>query len=218
VGFSRSFYLAPVFPDTPKPDPSFYYWIHGPIFTAWALLIAIQPTLIAKRSYNQHRLLGTLGTFVALGVVLSGLWGALILASGGIDAIQMQLPPKKAWATPFFSMLTFGGLVLAGFLLRENGAAHKRAMIFATFAILGAPLARWPVIDDWPPTYTRFILELLMLLVAVYDWRKMGKIHFMTATGILSIVLAHRVFKPMLWDSPTWLSFTDGVLKFTGFA
>jgi FtsH-binding integral membrane protein len=218
VGFSRSFYLDPILPDVPKPEPSFYYWVHGPAFTLWALLIAVQPWLIAKGNYQLHRTFGMLGVAVAISVVVTGLWGGLILASGGIDAIQMKLPPKQAWATPFFSMVTFGGLALTGFLMRKDRAAHKRAMILATFAILGAPLARWPVIGDWPPTYTRLMLELLMLLLVAYDWKTLGRIHRVTLWGALSIIVAHRILKPMIWDTPGWMGFTDGVLQITGMA
>lgn len=216
IGFARSFYLDPILPDVPKPGEPFYYTVHGPVFTLWILLIAIQPWLIGRRNFSLHRQLGWLGAAVAVAVVVTGLWGGLLRAGGHADMIQTGMPPKSGWATPFFSMVTFAGLVMCGFVWRARKALHKRAMMMATIAMLGAAFARWPVIGDWPPDITRLAVEALIVAMAVHDWRTMGRVHPMTLWGGLSIIAAHRLIKPLIWKSDGWIAFTDGLLRLTG--
>ena len=46
VGFSRSFFLRPLFPDWPSPSETIFYK-HGGVFTAWIVLLAAQASLVA---------------------------------------------------------------------------------------------------------------------------------------------------------------------------
>ncbi len=218
IGFSRTWYFGAAFPDIPRPGEPFYYTIHGPVFTLWMALIAVQPWLIGRGNYNLHKRLGLFGLAVAVLVVTTGLWGALLRAGGLADMLQTGMPPKKGWATPFFSMMTFTILAGIGFWKRKNKALHKRAMILATIGMMGAPLARWPVIGDWPVGWTRFVLELMIVALAVYDWRSLGRLHKITLWGGLLLVAAHRIIKPLIWDSPGWMAFTDALLKLVGMA
>ena len=218
IGFSQTFYLDPILPDRPKPGEPFYYTVHGPVFTLWIALIAVQPWLIRRGNYQLHRQLGWFGLAVAIAVVVTGLWGALLLASGQANMVQTGLPPKQGWATPFTSMMTFSVLVAVGIWQRKDAATHKRAMILATIGMMGAPLARWPVIGDWPPSWMRFVLELMIVAVAIYDWRKLGRIHAVTLWGGLLLVVSHRLIKPAIWKSDGWMQFTDWIVRAAGLA
>ena len=216
IGFSRSFYLDPLLPDVPKPGEPFYYAVHGPVFTAWMALIALQPWLIRRGNQQLHKKLGWIGLAVAIAVVVSGLWGGLLRAGGHAQMFHIAMPAKQAWATPFFSMMTFCGLVSCGFVWRKNAALHKRAMMMGTIAMLGAPFARWPIIGDWPPGFVRLFVEMLILVMVWHDWRTMRRVHAMTLWGGLSIIIAHRVLKPLIWTTDGWLAFTDWLLVMTG--
>ena len=216
VGFSRSFYLDPILPDVPAPGQPFYYWVHGPVFTLWMMLIAVQPWLIGRADYQLHKKLGVAGLAIAVLVVATGIWGALLLASGQAQMMQTGLPPKQGWATPVTSMATFMLFTAIGFIWRGNKAIHKRAVMFATIGMMGAPLARWPIIGDWPPTYTRFVLEIIAVTMLLHDWRSQRKILPTTLLGIVILVGAHRYLKPMFWKSEGWMDFTDWAIKAVG--
>lgn len=218
IGFSRTFYLDPILPDMPKPGERFYYTVHGPVFTIWIALIALQPWLIRRGNYQLHRQIGWFGLAVAIAVVTTGLWAGLLLAGGKAHMVQTGLPPVQGWATPFTSMVTFAILVSVGIWRRKDAATHKRAMILATIGMMGAPLTRWPVIGDWSPGWARFVLELMIVAVAVYDWRKLGRLHAVTLWGGLLLIVSHRFIKPAIWKSDGWAQFTDMLLRVTGLA
>jgi formate/nitrite transporter FocA (FNT family) len=40
VGFSRSFFLRPLFPEWPSPSEMIFY-VHGVAFTAWIVLLVV---------------------------------------------------------------------------------------------------------------------------------------------------------------------------------
>jgi uncharacterized membrane protein YozB (DUF420 family) len=216
IGFSRSFYLDPILPDVPAPKQPYYYWIHGPVFTLWMALIAFQPWLIRQGNYQLHRQLGLFGVGIAVLVVVTGIWGALLLAAGKAQMMQTGLPPRQGWATPLTSMTTFAILAGVGFWKRQDKALHKRAMVLATIGMMGAPLARWPVIGDWPPTHTRMVLEVIIAVMVVYDLRSLKRLHWITLWGGLLLVISHRLIKPMIWKTQGWENFTDTVVSLAG--
>ena len=47
IGFSRSFFLRPLFPDWPSPSEGIFY-VHGAAFTAWIALLVVQTSLVAN--------------------------------------------------------------------------------------------------------------------------------------------------------------------------
>src|SRR3989442_12599179 len=46
VGFSRSFFLRPLFPELPSPSEMIFY-VHGVVFAAWIVLLVVQASLVA---------------------------------------------------------------------------------------------------------------------------------------------------------------------------
>lgn len=46
VGFGRTFFLRPLFPDWPSP-PELIFYVHGLVFTAWIVLLLAQVSLVA---------------------------------------------------------------------------------------------------------------------------------------------------------------------------
>src|SRR5688572_27992461 len=57
VGFARTFFLRPLFPDMPSPaEPIFY--VHGVAFTAWIVLLLAQTSLVAAGRTELHRRIG----------------------------------------------------------------------------------------------------------------------------------------------------------------
>ncbi len=98
LGFSRTFFLAPWFPEAAHlapPEPYFFY-VHGVFFTAWILLLIVQPLLVANRRVDVHRKVGWFGAGLAAVVVTVGVTGALIAASRPGGFIGVPIPPLAA--------------------------------------------------------------------------------------------------------------------------
>jgi hypothetical protein len=53
VGFSRSFFLRPLFPDWPSAPETIFY-VHGVVFTAWIVLLVAQASLVAGGRTELH--------------------------------------------------------------------------------------------------------------------------------------------------------------------
>ena len=69
VGFSRSVFLRPLFPEWHSPaEPIFY--VHGAAFFAWILLVIVQTTLVANGRTDLHRKVGRFGITLALAMVV----------------------------------------------------------------------------------------------------------------------------------------------------
>src|SRR6188768_3696401 len=82
IGFSRTYFLKPWFPEAQQfaPPEAFFFYIHGVSFTAWILLLVLQPLLVARRRVDWHRLVGWFGAGLAAVVIVVGTMGALIAA------------------------------------------------------------------------------------------------------------------------------------------
>jgi hypothetical protein len=57
VGFARSFFLRPLFPELPSPSEMIFY-VHGVVFTAWIVLLVVQASLVAGGRTELHRKIG----------------------------------------------------------------------------------------------------------------------------------------------------------------
>ena len=72
IGFARSFYLRPLFPEWPAPPEPIFY-VHGLFFSAWCVLLVTQAMLIGAGRADVHRKLGIAGVVVAIGMVVLGI-------------------------------------------------------------------------------------------------------------------------------------------------
>jgi hypothetical protein len=57
VGFSRSFFLRPLYPEWQSPSEPIFY-VHGMVFTAWIVLFVVQTALVASGHTELHRKIG----------------------------------------------------------------------------------------------------------------------------------------------------------------
>src|SRR3954471_8940420 len=79
VGFSRSFFLRPLFPQWPSPPETIFY-VHGAVFSAWIVLLVGQTTLIAGGHTQTHRKIGRYSAVLAVAMVVLGTLAALMAA------------------------------------------------------------------------------------------------------------------------------------------
>ncbi len=145
VGFARSFFLRPVFPEWPSPSEPIFY-VHGVFFSAWCVLLVFQAMLVGVGRTDVHRKVGVLGVVIALGMVILGVAGALIAANRPTGFNGVPVPPLQFLVVPLFDMAFFGAFVGLGVANRTNPQSHKRWMVLATVTLLGAAFARWPYV------------------------------------------------------------------------
>ena len=152
LGFARSFFLRPWFPDLPAPtEPVFF--VHGVLFTAWLVLLVVQPALVAVRRTDLHRKLGWLGAGLAVAMVALGIVGALTAARRPTGFVGIPLPPLQFLIVPVLDIVLFSAFVALAIARRRDTQSHKRWMLLASVNLLAAGIARWPfaVMAAGPP-------------------------------------------------------------------
>ncbi len=202
VGFAPSFYLKAF---TAAPTLSPLVWVHGIVFTGWIVLLITQATLVAKDRVDVHMRLGIFGVVVGATMVIVGLLTAITAARLG--HVPPGAPaPLMFLAIPFFSIVEFGILFGTAVALRRNGQAHKRLVLLATIAIVGAAVARLPLSFAGTPPGFFAITDLFILTCVIRDWRVHGRVHPVYAwAGSLLVIL--QPFQLVFMGTPPWLTF-----------
>src|SRR5882762_10818978 len=172
VGFAATYYLAGVFH---APLPSLIIHLHGAVFSCWVLLLLTQTSLVSAGRVDIHRRLGIAGFVLACLMVVVGVLAA---TDALIRGFPLGRDPLAFYIIPMTDMVVFPTLVLFAFRARFNPQAHKRIIMFATIALLTAPIARLPfdVVHRKPPMAHLASYIFLLLLVA-YDLWSTRKVH-----------------------------------------
>jgi hypothetical protein len=213
VGFSRSFFLRPLFPEWHSPHEAIFY-VHGAAFTAWIVLLVAQTSMVAGGRTDWHRRIGPFGIVLAAIMVLLGTWGALVAARRPAGFTDVPIPPLQFLAIPFFDMALFASFVACAALLRRNAETHKRLMLLATINLVTAAIARWPGVLDAGPLAFFGLTDLFIVAIGIYDFRSRGRLHPVTLWGGLAIIVSQPL-RLVVSGTETWLAFarwTTGLL------
>ncbi len=205
VGFARSFFLRPLFPDWPSPSEPIFY-VHGALFTAWIALLVVQTSLVAAGHAKHHRAIGPWGAALAAAMVVLGTLGALIAARRPTGFVDVPIPPLQFLAIPLFDMLLFAIFVWLAVANRRNLQTHKRWMLLATINLVPAAIARWPAINAVGPIAGFGLTDLFIIALAIWDFRSRGRLHPVTLWGGL-IVIASQPLRFAVSGTDTWLAF-----------
>lgn len=205
VGFSRSFFLRPLFPDWPSPSETIFY-VHGAAFFAWIVLLVAQTSLVAGRRTELHRKIGPYGAGLAVAMVVLGTVGALVAARRATGFTQVPIPPLQFLAIPIFDMLLFAAFVWMAISRRGNPQTHKRLMLLATINLVTAAIARWPGVLDLGPLAFFGLTDLFIVALAIWDFRTRGRLHPVTLWGGLLIIVSQPL-RLVISGTDGWLAF-----------
>jgi len=206
IGFARSFYLRPLFPDWPSPPEPIFH-VHGLFFSAWCVLLMTQAMLIGVGRADIHRKLGAVGVVVAIGMVVLGILGSLIAANRPTGFVGVDVPPLQFLVVPFFDIAFFAAFFGLALRNRHDPQAHKRLMLLATVALLGAAFARWPYVWQVPNPFLYYgLADLFIVALAVWDFRSRGSLHPVTRWGGLALILSVPA-RLALSGTAAWLAF-----------
>jgi hypothetical protein len=215
LGFARSFFLRPWFPGTPAPTETIFY-VHGTLFTAWCVLLVLQPALVATGRTDLHRRTGWLGAVLALAMVALGTVGALIAARRSTGFIGIAVPPLQFLVVPLFDMALFATLVALAIAKRRDVQSHKRLMLLASVNLLAAGIARWPfaMMAGGPPVFFA-LTDLFIVALAAWDITSRRRIHPVTLWGGLAIVVSQPL-RLVLSGTEIWASFARWAVGLLG--
>jgi hypothetical protein len=152
--------------------------VHGTLFLFWTALLVAQSVLVARRRTRTHQrlgwvLVGLIPLMVASGVAVA-LWASVRdFRSGGGDAAV------SFFGGQLMDMLMFGAFSSAAFVMRRDPQSHKRLIVLATLAILGAAIGRIPTIG----AAANYVTTALLVALSALDLKTLHKLHRVTLFG-----------------------------------
>jgi hypothetical protein len=215
LGFARTFFLAPLYN---FHLPNLLVAIHGIVFASWIALFAIQTSLVAMGRTDLHRKLGTLGA-ILVGLVFVMAYAVMLEGVHRDFTIPGQANTSPRDRAQILSLDVIGinasfALFVAGLLLRRSPQFHKRLMLFGTIGMTGPAIARWPFafIANHPPL-VGIVMQLLGILVLVFDLLTTRRVHRATWIGVATLFLVPAIAIPMS-AAPFWLNFLASLKQY----
>jgi hypothetical protein len=205
VGFARSFFLRPLFPDWPSPTEAVFY-VHGALFCAWIVLLLVQTSMVAAGRTALHRRIGPFGALLAAAMVVLGTYGGLVAARRATGFTDIPIPPLQFLAVPIFDMVLFAAFVWLAVAKRGDPQTHKRWMLLATINLVTAAIARWPGVFDLGPLAFFGLTDLFIVALAIWDLRTRGRLHPATLWGGL-LTMVSQPLRLVVSGTEGWLAF-----------
>ena len=204
--------------------------LHGFLFSVWTLFFLSQAILVANGRLRNHKAWGLAGISLATAMVFVG----LAVAVAGLDR-RLELgygDAARAFAlVPISSAFLFGGLIAAAMANWRRPEWHKRYMLVATASLLQPAFARYLFLMSGkgdaaarqvgPPPSIEFtmigayLVEALILIAVLYDWKKLGRLHPAYLWGFGAVLAVHWS-RPLVSRTEAWMGFADFLGRFNG--
>lgn len=203
IFFGFSFTLWPDVLARARPAILYLHVITAP---AWLALLIAQVMLVRQGKVALHRKVGTYGLWLGAVVSVSALATALILRHERV----VLLPPGDHMN----QRIAFLAIPLNGFVCftvpftlaawwRRRPAFHRRAMMMAAVSLMGAGIARIPVLSDLP-YFGDLLPTLFVLAFCAQDWRTTGRVHPVYAWGLPLFVAMEALSDYLFTQHPDW--------------
>jgi hypothetical protein len=203
-GFSRTYYQAGMMRAS-LPSPILH--IHGAVFTLWMLLFLVQAALVSASRVKWHRSLGTVAFCLPPIMVVLGVIAAIDALRRGVQI--GTLPVSVSLAIPLFGITAFAVVIYASWRARRRPDAHKRLILIATIALVGAAFGRFPWARIGLPQAAGPAtgIGLMLLILLIYDFASTRRIHRSTMWAA-PLVLASVIVAVPIGFTPAWNAFT----------
>ncbi len=212
VGFARSFFLHPLFPDHPRP-PEDFFMLHGAVFAAWFVLLVVQASLVTTGRLAVHRQLGVLGCVLAAAMVVLGMRAGLVAAHRATGFVGVPIPALVFLVVPLAEIVLFSVLFVLAIVNRREPQRHKRFMLIASASLLSAAFARWPVVGAFGPAAFFGLADLFIVALAIWDRRSRGSLHPVTKWAGGAAILSQPL-RLALASTPLWMTFAHWAVGF----
>lgn len=133
-------YFGPIVGGT-YPKSSALVHLHGWSFFAWYLLLPLQAALISTHHVGLHQILGSVSLALTSVMIITGLTVLGVQMRGALQSAEHSFWLDSG-PSIFATLLLFAVFYSAALLLRHNRAQHKRLIIVASTAGMGAAAFR----------------------------------------------------------------------------
>jgi hypothetical protein len=179
-------YFGPVLSGTyQKVSPLVH--LHGWSFFAWYLLLPFQAGLIRTRRVGVHRTIGGLSLVLAAVMVVTGL---IVVGVRMRDALASPEPSFWSANGPgvFATLVLFTAFYAAALLNRRHAPLHKRLIIVASAAGMGAAVFRILMVAfgflPWITLAGIVVTNLFIIAGMLLDLFREGRVHRAYLVGL----------------------------------
>src|ERR1039458_2419870 len=197
---------------------------HGIVFFAWLLLFLTQSLLVATRHVRWHRRLGLASIILLALMIPLGYTATAAMVRRGFDlsgdqkidphppAGSVSLDGYFASVFNYCDLLMFGVLAIAAICYRRQPEIHKRLMLFANIALMGAPIVHLfghtpqlaPLLK---PAIIAIPVAMFLLAGVVKDFLVAKRIHPLTAGLAIAMYASYPIRGILIGPSPAWHRF-----------
>lgn len=212
AGFAQTFYLKPWMGGHPHaPDLTVLILAHAVVFTAWLVLAAVQPWLIATGRYDLHRRYGPWGMGLGALLVVVGIYTAAQAMSVGFRDLPDEAARAGFFAVPFFSMAGFALFLGLAWATRKKSESHKRYVVLAHTNLLEAAAFRLLRTMEVPVFPTVLLLTFLPIFAGIaYDLATRRRVHPIYLWGG-AVTIGLGFFRHAIVEQPWWIAFAMSV-------
>jgi hypothetical protein len=188
--------------------------VHNVVFLAWIALLWWQGTLADRGRLERHRAFGLAGIALATAVVFVG---TLVFQQRVQELAQLAGPVVATGQMMLSASAMAGFAVLVGLAIAfaRNTGVHRRLMAVATLSLLGAPIMRLVAaaglrptgpVSPWFSLVPGIAVDLLVLAVLVWDWRRHGRVSPVYAWSLAGLGAMQVLRVPVSMSQP-WSEF-----------
>jgi hydrogenase-4 membrane subunit HyfE len=215
IGF-RSFYLqGKGFGGNPLTEQIVpLILVHALAMSCWVVLFCVQSALILAGNRRLHRVLGPIGAFLAVAIVLLGSAMAILSAHFNPRAYEMFGGPRFFLVEMLTEILLFGVLVGIALAQRRRAEIHRPMMLLATVVILSGALARCPIVSDLaatPPLYAYAPVLIFGGLLFCLQWGMTRIANRWYLVGYAAVTVTFLLSMP-LGRSSLWKQIVGGFI------
>jgi hypothetical protein len=148
----------------------------------------LQVVLVASGAARWHRRVGIAAAAVAALMIITAIVAQVertgrVMADGSFA--RNAFVENLGLGLALLDILVFAGFVVAAIWLRRLPDQHKRLMLFATLAVVGPALVRFPAVTSLPPIAVVMSPLAFAVPLIAYDMLTRGRLVLATVWGLL---------------------------------
>lgn len=208
IGFSRNYYLRPLFDLGPLYSNMVRF--HAVVMTAWIAMFATQTWLVSSKRVKLHMKLGWAGVGLAVLVSVTGYLVAIGAVAHQSAADRGGIPPLVFLVVPIADLVLFVVYFGLAIVWRKRSAEHKRLMLLGALNFLPPAAARFPVqaLLDLGPLWIFGVPTVLTIAALIYDTWRNGKLNWTFLVGSI-VLIASFPLRIVIGGTEAWMRLAE---------